>query len=136
MPTDASSGKDVLPFLLSSTGSPCIGRFPKLPSSPSSLLSSRWSYTDSPGSAARPANRQQPSPLSAPCIVSPCRSPSNSSLTTYTPSPQEEKIPFQFSDSIFEEKLLEDNVEADITWGDANNKSEWLVIERFVSNIY
>jgi hypothetical protein len=99
--------------MASSVGSPRFD-YPELPSSPNSLISNGWSYPDPPdASEVVPARHLRHSPLSASQEVPDIAS---SSILTSAISPQDQSIPFQFLDSIFEETLSDDGTEVDATW--------------------
>jgi hypothetical protein len=126
---DSNSGK-ASPFYSPFPGSPRIEDFPELPSSPSSLLSSRSSYPDSP-------NTSEGSKHHASCLssnTSPSETPNVASSGSVASilSPQEDRIPFEFSNSIFEEKLSADVEEEDATW-DVNDKGSSLICAYFTN---
>jgi hypothetical protein len=94
-----------------------------LPSSPSSLLGDGWSYPDFPedfvGSGLSPH-----SSLSVPCLFSGAPNDLHPSVLASAVSPQEQDILFRYADSIFDEKPLEDEPEADATWDDNQSTSD------------
>jgi hypothetical protein len=106
--------------MASSVGSPRFEEYPELPSSPSSLISSEWSYPDPPdASEVVPAHHPRHSPLGV-SHASEAPNVASSSILASALSPQEQSIPFQFSDSIFEETLSDDGTEVDATWDSDN----------------
>ena len=123
---DSNSGK-ASPFYSPFPGSPRIEDFPELPSSPSSLLSSRSSGPNSP-------NTSEGSEHHASCLSSNTSPPKAPNVASWgvasTLSPQEDTIPFEFSGSIFEEKLSADVEEEDATW-DVNDKGSSLICAHF-----
>ena len=94
-----------------------------LPSSPSSLLGDGWSYPDFPedfvGSGLSPH-----SSLSVPCLFSGAPNDLHPSVLASAVFPQEQDILFRYADSIFDEKPLEDEPEADATWDDNQSTSD------------
>jgi len=122
-PDEGSNSK-----IASSVGSPCFEDYPELPSSPNSLISSGWSYPDPPDASRAKevlAHHPRHSPLGA-SHASEAPSVALSSILASTLSPQEQNIPFQFSDSIFEETLSDDGMEADATWDSDNGPTPLL----------
>jgi len=106
------------------SGSLRFEEYPELPSSPSSLLSSRWSYPNPLEASEALAHH---SPLGTSDILSEAPIVASSSTLASALSPQDEIIPFQFSDSIFEEKLSDDGAEADTIWDAVSDNGTSLV---------
>jgi hypothetical protein len=67
------------------------------------------------------------SPLGTSDILSEAPIVASSSTLASALSPQDEIIPFQFSDSIFEEKLSDDGAEADTIWDAVSDNGTSLV---------
>lgn len=91
--------------------SPLFEEAPELPSSPTTLFSEGSPYLLSPQS--------MPETVQLDALLDPtdAKSPTHDHESD-THSPHEEHIPVQFSDSIFEETLSEDETEVASTWDD------------------
>ena len=107
----------------SPTGSQRFEDFPPLPSSPSSLLGSGWSYPGSPEASEGSGQPPRYASLSIPHVLFEAPNDLSSDALVSAFSPQEQHIPFQYADSIFEEKLLEDEPDADAAWDGVNDQS-------------
>ena len=103
--------------------SPYLGEFAELPSpsSPGSLLSSEWS--GSPEAFEGSGHNPQSSHLSVTCVFSQLPIDPFANVLASAVSPQAQNIPFQYADSIFEEKPLEDALEVDAIWEGADDQS-------------
>jgi len=102
--------------------SPCLGETAELPSSPGSLPSSGWSDSDSPEASERSGHHPRSLHLSVACIASEALIDLSSNVVASAVSPQAQNIPFQYADSIFEEKPLEDALAVDAIWESADDQ--------------
>lgn len=108
-----------------SSCSPYLEEFAELPSpsGPGSLLSSEWSGSDSPEAFDGSGHNPQSSHLSVTCVFSQVPIDPFANVPASAVSPQAQNIPFQYADSIFEEKPLEDALEVDAIWEGTDDQS-------------